>query len=228
MSLNPWYHIDNIETIDTPALVVHPQRVQANINTAIAMVKDVARLRPHVKTNKSPDAVELMMRSGITKFKCATIAEAEMLGQLNAPDVLLAYQLQAPKIDRFIQLIKQYPQTEFSCLVDNITSADLLSTYLSEAGLTCKVFIDLNVGMNRTGIVPGEEAFQLYKHVSGDKNLTTVGIHAYDGHMRNPDLVQRTRECDEAYAMVIEIKNKLESAGFDVPVIIVGGSPSFP
>ena len=68
MSLNPWYHIDNIETIDTPALVVHPQRVQVNINTAIAMVKDVARLRPHVKTNKSPDAVELMMRSGITKF----------------------------------------------------------------------------------------------------------------------------------------------------------------
>ena len=56
------------------------------------MIDDVQRLRPHVKTHKTKEASLLMMHSGINKFKCATIAEAEMLGMVAAPDVLLAYQ----------------------------------------------------------------------------------------------------------------------------------------
>ncbi len=59
----------------------------------------------------------------INKFKCATIAEAEMLGLCNAPDVLLAYQPIGPKIDRFINLIKHYPETNYSCLIDNYPAA---------------------------------------------------------------------------------------------------------
>src|SRR5215471_1034540 len=82
-----WYTIDDIEKLDSPALVVIPSRVSANIQTAIQMVGDVSRLRPHVKTNKSADVSRLMIEAGILKFKCATIAEAEMLGQIGAPDV---------------------------------------------------------------------------------------------------------------------------------------------
>src|SRR6266498_1664634 len=108
---NEWFHIREIDKIDSPALVIFPERVKANIQTAISMV-GVDRLRPHVKTNKSAEASQLMLDTGITKFKCATIAEAEMLGIIVAPDVLLAYQPLGPKLQRFIELIKKFPATK--------------------------------------------------------------------------------------------------------------------
>src|SRR6185369_2725130 len=120
---NEWYCIDDIHELDSPALVIFPDRVKKNIQTAIGMVENVDRLRPHVKTNKSPDAVRLMLEAGITKFKCATIAEAEMLGMIGAPDVVLAYQPLGPKLKRFIELIKKFPSTKYTCLVDNISAA---------------------------------------------------------------------------------------------------------
>ncbi|RYF88060.1 MAG: D-TA family PLP-dependent enzyme, partial [Chitinophagaceae bacterium] len=121
--MGDWYEINNISTIDTPALVIYPDRVKRNIALVKTMIDDINRLRPHVKTNKSIEAVTLMMEAGINKFKCATIAEAEMLGMAKAPDVLLAYQPIGPKIDRLVALIKTFPATTFSCLVDNINSA---------------------------------------------------------------------------------------------------------
>ena len=111
MSAN-WFEIKNIDELDSPALVIFPERVKHNIQLAIDMIGDVSFLRPHIKTNKSPDVSRLMLNSGITKFKCATIAEAEMLAQCNAPDVLLAYQPLGPKLKRFVSLIKKYPATK--------------------------------------------------------------------------------------------------------------------
>ncbi len=157
METTNWYHISGIEKLDSPALVVFPERVRTNIQTAIRMVGDVARLRPHIKTNKSPDATRLMLEAGIQKFKCATIAEAEMLGMCGAKDVLLAYQPLGPKLKRFVELIKKYPATKFSCLVDNLAAAMEQSAVFAENELVVPVFIDLNIGMNRTGIA-GEAA----------------------------------------------------------------------
>ena len=76
--MNEWYHIKNINNVDSPALVIYPGRVTENISTLKTMIDDVRRLRPHVKTHKTKEAALLMIRAGINKFKCATIAEAEM------------------------------------------------------------------------------------------------------------------------------------------------------
>src|SRR4026207_1369821 len=134
--MDNWYTIKNIDQLDSPALVVFPDRVKHNIRLAIDMVSDVNRLRPHIKTNKSPDVTKLMLNAGITKFKCATIAEAEMLAQCNAPDVLLAYQPLGPKLDRFVSLIKKYPGTKFSCLTDNIEAANEQASAFNSNNLT--------------------------------------------------------------------------------------------
>ena len=109
MAENNWYTIKDVEKLDTPALVIYPQRVKENIDILKGMIDDVSRLRPHVKTHKSKEAALLMLDEGINKFKCATIAEAEMLGMANAPDVLLAYQPVGPKLERLIELNKIYP-----------------------------------------------------------------------------------------------------------------------
>src|SRR5215510_13244663 len=176
-----WYEIKNINELDSPVLVVFPDRVKHNIQLAIDMIGDVDRLRPHIKTNKSPDVAKLMLRAGITKFKCATIAEAEMLAQCNAPDVLLAYQPLGPKLQRFVSLIKKYPSTKFSCLTDNIDAANQQSSVFFSNTLTVPLFIDLNVGMNRTGISPDEKTTALAVHINTLKGVKLVGLHAYDG-----------------------------------------------
>ncbi len=223
-----WYEIINVQELDSPALVIFPDRVKKNIQTAINMVGDIQRLRPHVKTHKSPDATRLMIEAGITKFKCATIAEAEMLGECVAKDVVLAYQPLGPKLKRYIDVIKKYPGTSYSCLTDNKDAAREQSEVFIAAGLTIPVYIDLNIGMNRTGIAPGREAIELYKYTAGLKGIKINGLHAYDGHLRSPDLTMRTTECDLGFAPVEKMKEELEGYGYSVPVVIAGGSPAFP
>ncbi|HTD92271.1 MAG TPA: D-TA family PLP-dependent enzyme [Chitinophagaceae bacterium] len=228
MSNNNWFETGDIASLDTPALLVYPERVRQNIKTAIAMVGDVLRLRPHVKTNKSPGAVRLMLEAGIRKFKCATIAEAEMLAMTGAKDVVLAYQPLGPKLQRLITLVKKYPNTSFACLSDNMEAAREQSAAFAKNGISLRVFIDLNVGMNRSGIEPGSAAIELYRYLSEAPGVIAAGLHAYDGHIRDLDISLRTDKCNEAFRKVEAMKKELEGMGLAVPVIIAGGSPSFP
>ena len=223
-----WYEVLNINELDSPALIVFPDRIKYNIQQAIKMVGDVNRLRPHVKTHKSKEVSQLMIEAGIKKFKCATIAEAEMLAQCNAPDVLLAYQPLGPKLIRFITLIKKYPETRFSCLADNKPTLDEQAAAFYGQELSVPVYIDLNIGMNRTGIVPGENAVDLYKYGTTLKGITMAGIHAYDGHLRDMNIAIRTEKCNSGFISVEEMNSKLLKEGFPVSAMIAGGSPTFP
>ena len=227
MMKKKWYQVSNADKIDSPALLVFPYRVKANITTAINMVGDINRLRSHVKTHKCAEVAAMMIDAGIYKFKCATIAEAEMLGMVNAKDVLLAYQPIGPKLKRFIQLIKKYPATQYSCLTDNLLSAAEQSDAFNAAGLKVPVYIDLNVGMNRTGITPGDKALELYKYCSSAPGLEIKGLHAYDGHIRNANFDEKKKEVDEAFSKVETLVEKIKTGNLPTPVIIAGGSPSF-
>jgi D-serine deaminase-like pyridoxal phosphate-dependent protein len=223
-----WYVVKDIEKLDTPALVIYPQRVKENIDILKGMINDVSRLRPHVKTHKSKDAALLMLDAGITKFKCATISEAEMLGMSNAPDVLLAYQPVGPKLERFIKLIKAYPATIYSCLVDNSVAAQDISNQAVKNHLKINIYIDLNVGMNRTGIAPGLEALQLYIDCNALPGIKLIGLHAYDGHIHDADLAVRTKRCNESFEPVKKLQQSVKEKGYPEPIIIAGGSPTFP
>jgi D-serine deaminase-like pyridoxal phosphate-dependent protein len=223
-----WYNISNINEVDSPALVVFPDRVQKNIDILKSMLPDVKRLRPHVKTHKSSEVTKLLLRSGFTQFKCATIAEAEMLAEADAPDVLMAYQPIGPKAERLGQLVKQFPRTAFSCLVDNIQTAYSLSDTFKKINHKLPVYIDLNIGMNRTGIKPGSDAYSLYRKCQSLEGIITVGIHAYDGHLREPDLALRTKQCDDGFLPVTKMQQDMVNEGFPEPTIVVGGTTTFP
>lgn len=218
-----WYAIDKVEELDSPVMVVFPDRVQKNIAEAIAMVNgNTDRLRPHIKTSKSPDVAKLMLAAGITQFKCATIAEAEMLAQCGAKDVLVAYQVVGPKLNRLVSLIRHYPDTKFSCLTDDPLAADQQSALFVAEGLKLPVYIDLNVGMNRTGIIPGPAAVALGEKIRELPGLVLMGLHAYDGHIRDADFGKKKALCDACFAQVEKLNESLH-----LPVIIMGGSPAF-
>ena len=228
MSEQHWYTINDIDKLDSPALVTYPHRVKQNIDMLKYMIDDVFRLRPHVKTFKSKDVVQLMLDAGISKFKCATIAEAEMLAMCGARDVLLAYQPVGPKLGRLMRLIISYPDTKFSCLVDDQDIAATISASAIKNSIRVNIYIDLNVGMNRTGIAPGPKALMLYMFCNSLPGINQIGLHAYDGHIHNPDIEARTAECNAAYEPVRKLQQTIKDRGYPEPVIIAGGSPTFP
>jgi|SRR6185312_4841094 len=227
MQEDPWYTITNIGALDTPALVVYPERVRHNIATATSIIGDAARLRPHVKTYKNRELTGLMLEADIGKFKCATIAEAEMLGMCGAPDVLLAYQPVGPKLERFVKLTAAFPKTKFSCLVDNLEAATAISEAALKNNIRIPVYIDLNIGQDRTGIKPGA-ALQLYQDCERLPGITVIGLHAYDGHLHDADLQLRTQKCYAGFEPVIQLSNAIVQNGYPPPAIIAGGSPTFP
>lgn len=225
MSDQHWYSISNIETVPSPQLVIYTDRVLHNIQKAVEMIGDPSRLRPHIKTNKCREVVKMMMDAGIRKFKFATFEEGFLLGEENAPDALMAYQPVGPRIYQLIELVKKFPDTQFSCLVDNLEVAKIINDAFASEGCRIAVYIDLNVGMNRTGI--NEGAFELYKLCTALASLDPVGLHAYDGHIRDISFEVRKQKCNEAFKNVEILRDKMIKEGYPKPIVIVGGSPSF-
>ena len=222
-----WFQIYNIDDVPSPKLVVYPERVEHNIHEAIAMAGDPGRLRPHIKTNKTPEVVRMMIDAGITKFKFATIEEGTLLAEEKAADVLMAYQPVGPRIGQLAELIISFPSTKFSCVLDHAQAAKKLNEEFARLDLVVDVFIDLNVGMNRTGISP-DHAFDLYTFCASLPALNLRGLHAYDGHLRDPDIDKRRVLCDAAFGRVEELADRIVGAGLARPLIVAGGSPSFP
>ena len=222
-----WFEIKNISSIDSPALLIYEDRVQKNIDTAIRMIGDINRLRPHVKTHKNSATTKLMLEKGISKFKCATIAEAELLARTGAHDILVSYQLVGPKLTRLLDLALKYPRVNFSCLIDSRNIAEQLSAACLSRDLVMTVYIDLNVGMNRTGIRPGQDAIDLYVYCRSLAGLNTIGLHAYDGHQRHQQFNERETAVIKSFSSVIEMKQAIKAVGIPEPFLIAGGSPSF-
>lgn len=222
-----WYQLKNIDLYDTPSLVLYKDRIEQNISHAIGMVSSVGNLRPHVKTNKIAEVCRMMMHAGIYKFKCATIAEAEMLAIGGAVNVLLAYQPVSIKIERFKDLVIKYPGTFFSCFIDDEHNAASINKVFAAAGITANVFIDVNVGMNRTGIKPGA-AFDLFQYCLALNNIRVIGLHGYDGQVTDTDLNQRRQQSDDSFGQVIALAEKIKATGNIDCVLVGGGSPTFP
>lgn len=218
------YKTDEVQFVDSPALLVYPAIIRENIAAAIRIAGDASILRPHVKTGKMSEIVQMMMDAGIGRFKCATIAEAEMLAATGVKDVLLAYQPSAVKASRLQALMRAFPRTQFACLVDNIESATMLSSLWGTGSLN--VYIDLNVGMNRTG-VPPEDAFMLFLKMRKLQNLNVAGLHAYDGHVEDRDITVRSRRATAIWEQVMTLKGDIEWKEKKSLQVVLAGSPTF-
>ena len=212
----------NLDTFESPGLIVYPDRVKRNIFKAIEMVDgNPDRLRPHIKTHKTNEGNDLFLAAGITKFKCATIAEAELLALSESPDVLISMQLIGPNLERFKQLVAHYPKTKFSSIVDDAFAASELNRIFAD--LSTGVYVDLNMGMNRTGIMPSK-ALALIQHIQTLPNLTLRGLHAYDGHIRDKVYEDRAKQVETDFTSFYELLGQLNHSDLE---LVVSGTPSF-
>lgn len=227
MEKRTWYVIDRLESIPSPALIVYPDRVRSNIRRAIEIAGGPERLRPHIKTHKSAEVIRMHLELGVTRFKCSTIAETEMAAGAGAKDLLLANQLTGPNLARFQALREAFPAVTFSAICDNEQTLGELSR-LSASSPGLPVYVDIDCGMHRTGIEPSEEALRLYEEMTKLPGVRAAGLHAYDGHIHEPDLTKRREQCDDAFAGVQNLRKKIEQRGMTVPTIVAGGTPTFP
>ena len=156
------YELKNTDTIISPSLIYYEEIIRENIKKAIRTAGSPERLWPHVKSHKSKDMVRMQMEYGITKFKTATVAEAEMAAEAGAEKVILAYPLIGPNMERFVKLAKAYPDTVFYGVEDDLAQFEALSGVCVEHNAVLPMLVDVNMGMNRTG-VPIERLEALYR-----------------------------------------------------------------
>jgi len=225
--IDSWYAVTASGAIPTPALLVYPDRIEENVRRMISLAGRPDRLRPHVKTHKMSAVVEIMMRHGITRFKCATLAEAEMVARCRGRDILLALQPVGPQIGSFIGVQLKYPGSRFSTVVDCQAVSDQLAAQSQEAGLITDVWLDINNGMNRTGIAPGPAAAALYTRICATPALTVRGMHVYDGHVHGSDARSRKVACAKDFQPVQSTIDALVREGLAVPAVVAGGTSTF-
>jgi D-threonine aldolase len=226
--MNPEYRVNDVSSVLSPGLLFYKDLIRRNIARMIEIAGGPEKLRPHVKTHKTREIVRMELDAGITKHKCATIAEAEMAAGCGVPDVLLSYNLVGPNCARLAALIKKFPRTKFAVLADHPKGARDLSDAVSKAAEKVEVLIDLDVGQHRTGISPGSEAVALYESFAKLPGLIPGGLHVYDGHNHQESLSERTAAVKQQLEGVLELKATLEKKGLPVPRLVLGGTPTFP
>jgi len=222
------YSIQNTDDIMSPGLVVFRDLVEHNLKEMVRIAGSPDRLRPHCKTHKTREIVQMQMALGVTRHKCATLREAQMLAELGVKDILIAYQLVGPNISRLIQLIDQFPGVRFACLIDDPRALNLLAASLNGSEKTVGVFLDVDPGMNRTGVVSEDFAVDLYEMICTTPGIEARGLHWYDGHHREKDVTARTAQIDAAWEPFTRLRNRIVMNGFGVPSVIAAGTGSFP
>ena len=214
--------IENEAELPSPALLLFSGRIEANVGHMLQIAGSPARLRPHVKTHKLGPLVRRQVDRGIVKFKCSTIAEAEMVAEAGGTDILLAYPCVGPNTVRLCALASAFPHVRFGAIADALDPVRALEAAAVGKGLTLDVYVDIDCGMHRTGIPAGDGAKELFHAIQETSSLRAAGLHAYDGHVVESDPSLRRSQCENAFAPVQALQRELGAS-----VLIAGGSPTF-
>lgn len=218
------YRVSDVDDVMTPALVVYPEFIASNIERTLELLGgDPDRWRVHIKTAKLGYTVGMMVERGIRNFKCATTLELQVACQCGAADVLLAYPSVGANARRLREIAEQFPEVRVSVLAEN--EEQVRQWHGSRLG----VFLDINTGMNRTGMeqVRGSEAAKLAHNIRAG-GLEFRGLHYYDGQHRAADESERTAAAHEGYDCLMRLVAEIEGSGVRVPEVVTAGTTTMP
>jgi len=214
----------DLERLLTPCLLVHLDRVRGNVAKVLEHLGgDPDRWRPHVKTTKIPEVWGALTAAGIRQFKCATTREADVLGRTLAAegveggDVLVAYPHVGPALTQLGKIAARHEGTRYSVLVEDPALVQAVPE-------TVEVFLDLNPGMNRTGVPMSDTARVLELVAAAGPRFR--GLHFYDGHQHEADLDARARAIHAGYDELLELRELVLSSGAAVGELITSGTPA--
>jgi len=216
-----------LQEIDTPALVIDLDVMEDNIAGMAKYFAGIdANLRPHIKTHKCPIIAKKQVEAGGQGITCSKLGEVEVMIQAGFKDILIANEIVgAQKIKRLMDLARK---ADLTVAVDDSGNIADLSNAAEAAGIKLKVLVDVNVGMDRCGVEPGEPALALAKRAAASPGLVFMGLMGYEGHVVSiASTDERTRKGKESMKLLIATKALIEQSGLSVPVVSSGGSGTY-
>ena len=218
------YRISEIEDVLTPALVIYPETISSNIEQTLRLLGgDADRWRVHIKTAKLDYTLRRLVERDVRNFKCATTLELLVACRSGANDVLVAYPMVGANAHRVREISAAFPDVRISVLAEN--EEQVRQWRGSRVGL----FLDINPGMNRTGIEQSHcaDVVRLVRAVR-DAGLEFRGLHYYDGQYGGLEEHERTAAAHAGYDSLLKVVSEVERSGASVPEVVTAGTPTLP
>ncbi|HEY8599541.1 MAG TPA: DSD1 family PLP-dependent enzyme [Thermomicrobiales bacterium] len=213
--------------LPTPAPLVDLDLLEANIATMADFFRPLpAALRPHAKTHRAPAIARLQIAAGATGITCAKVGMAEAMADGGISDLYIANQVVAR--EAIMRLCRLAERATVTVAVDAASNVTDLSAAAQAHGVTLNVVIEIDAGMGRCGVQPGQPALDLARLIIGAPGLHFAGLHAYEGHVvQNPDLELRTTATEAMLAQTIETRDLLIRHGIEVQTVTCGGTGTY-
>jgi D-serine deaminase-like pyridoxal phosphate-dependent protein len=217
-----------LESIDTPALVVDLDALDANIRRMAQVASSHGvHLRPHAKSHKCPAIALRQVASGAVGICCQKVGEAEVMAQSGIKDILLSNEVWgSTKLERLAALARQ---VRIAVCVDDAQNVADLSAAADTYGVDIDVLVEINVVEDaRCGVTAGEPARRLAKSVAGSQGLRFAGLQAYAGRAQHTrDNSERESAVQNAVQLVTTTKTLLERDGLACPWITGSGTGTY-
>lgn len=216
-----------LSAIDTPALVLDLDRMEANLARIAGTCRRAGvGWRPHIKCHKSPDIAKRAIAGGAVGITCAKLSEAEAMVGAGIRDILIANQIVGPiKIARLVRLLDR---AELAVAVDNPDNVRALGAACRAAGQTLRVVIEVDTGLGRAGVLPGDDVVALARLISSTPGMVFSGVMAWEGQTtRITDPVEKEQAIRDALGKLAGSAALCRTAGLPAPVVSCGGTGTF-
>ncbi len=216
-----------VDELDTPAMLLDLDRFEANAQRlSSAIAEGGKQWRPHSKGHKSPWIAQRQIEFGAIGVTCAKVSEAEVMVDGGIPSVLIANELVTRrKVERAARLLDR---AEVMICADATFEVDLASSVATDLGVEIPMLVDINVGMDRTGVTPGQAALEIARAIHRAPGVRLAGIMGYEGHVLTawPNEEKRAGTA-AALAGLIESRRLIEADGMPVGIVSGGGSGNY-
>ena len=225
------YKIAAPDELTTPCFLLFRDRFEDNIRRMRALLDSIVSgfsfrsLWPHAKTHKSLWVTRQLMKEGILSFKTSP-NEVDMLAEAGVEAMFIAFPLVKEEAFRVARLAKKHRQTRFIVQASRSEHIEYLLNAAKKYDIHWEYFIDLDVGMNRTGIPP-EKALEFFRSIGHSDYFKFIGFHAYDGHNTSFDREERRKTSKASIDPLVDVFKKFEKESIRVPMLMMGGTPSF-
>jgi D-serine deaminase-like pyridoxal phosphate-dependent protein len=217
----------NLLELDTPVLWVDLDVMEHNIQRLSNYIKDAGvSWRPHTKGIKIPAIAHKLIDAGAIGITCSKLSEAEVMAAGGIKDILIANEVVGEQ--KITRLVNIQHHSDVMVAVDDLDNARQISSAAQQAGVKVRVLLELDSGMQRSGLLPGQSAADFVRQLVLLPGLDFAGLMAWEGHVcKINDPQEKKREAEKAVLSLVHTADLCRKEGIEVRIVSCGGTGSF-